>query len=111
MSDTYRSEYEKQLAGEEFWNSDPEISAKKSHARDLCDQYNLTRESEPERRLELLQTLFGNCDDKIFIKPPFHCDFGYNIHVGKNFFANFVAHHQKFCVSVQTYFSGAVYLA
>lgn len=89
MSDTHRSEYEKQLAGEEFWNSDPEISAKKSYARDLCDQYNLTRESEPERRLELLQTLFGNCDDKIFIKPPFHCDFGYNIHVGKNFFANF----------------------
>ena len=89
MSDTHRSEYEKQLAGEEFWNSDPEISAKKSYARDLCDQYNLPRESEPERRLELLQTLFGNCDDKIFIKPPFHCDFGYNIHVGKNFFANF----------------------
>ena len=58
MSDTHRSEYEKQLAGEEFWNSDPEISVKKSYARDLCDQYNLTRESEPERRLELLQTLY-----------------------------------------------------
>ncbi len=84
-----KTELEKQLAEEEFWNSDPEIGAKKSHARALCDAYNRTTEDQKEERLRLLQEIFGTCDDSIFIKPPFHCDYGYNLHVGKRFFANF----------------------
>lgn len=41
------------------------------------------------QRLELLQELLGDCTEDIFIRPPFHCDYGFNIHVGKNFFANY----------------------
>ena len=84
-----KTELEKQKSGEEFWNSDAELSAVKSAARALCDQYNLTTEDQKEERLRILKKLFGSCGDDIFIKPPFHCDYGYNIHVGKNFFANF----------------------
>ena len=84
-----KSEMQKHLDGELFWNSDPEISAAKSRARALCDEYNLTKENQPRERLRLLKEIFGSCDDDIFIKPPFHCDYGYNIHVGKRFFANF----------------------
>ena len=84
-----KTEMEKHLAGEKFWNSDPEIGAVKSRARALCDTYNHTTEDEKEKRLRLLKEIFGTCSDDIFIKPPFHCDYGYNIHVGKNFFANF----------------------
>ena len=36
-----KTELEKQKSGEEFWNSDAELSAVKSAARALCDQYNL----------------------------------------------------------------------
>lgn len=84
-----KSEMEKMRDQEMFFNGDPEIGAVKSRARDLADQYNMTREAEPEKRLEILKTLFGSCDDDIFIKPPFYCDYGFNIHVGKRFFANF----------------------
>lgn len=84
-----KTEMEKQIAGETFWNSDPEIGAAKSRTRALCDNYNLTTEDQKEERLSLLKEIFGSCGDDIFIKPPFHCDYGYNIHVGKNFFANF----------------------
>ncbi|MEI3340737.1 MAG: maltose acetyltransferase domain-containing protein [Eubacterium sp.] len=84
-----KTELEKQKSGEEFWNSDAELSAVKSAARALCDQYNLTTEDQKEERLRILKKLFGSCGDDIFIKPPFHCDYGYNLHVGKNFFANF----------------------
>ena len=72
-----------------FWNSDPEIAALKKQARSLADAFNATSEDEPKKRKELLKELFGSCPDDIFIKPPFHCDYGFNIHVGKNFFANF----------------------
>ena len=84
-----KTELEKQKSGELFWNGDSEVGAAKSHARELCDNYNRTLESEKEKRLALLKEILGSCTDDIFIKPPFHCDYGYNIHVGKKFFANF----------------------
>ena len=84
-----RTEFEKLKAGELFWNSDPEILAVKSRARALADSYNRTTEDQPEERLRILKELFGDCDDDIFIKPPFYCDYGFNLHVGKKFFANF----------------------
>lgn len=84
-----KTELQKQQAGESFWNSDPAVTAAKSRARALCDRFNQTPESEPAERLRILKELFGSCDDDIFLKPPFHCDFGYNLHVGKRFFANY----------------------
>lgn len=84
-----RTEYDKFCAGEMFSNSDPEISRIKKAARSLAERYNRTTEEQEEERLRLLKELFGDCDDDIFIKPPFYCDYGFNIHVGKNFFANF----------------------
>lgn len=84
-----RTEFEKFQAGEEFSNSDAEITRLKKAARSLADQYNRTTEDQGEERLRLLKELFGDCDDDIFIKPPFYCDYGFNIHVGKRFFANF----------------------
>lgn len=83
------SELDKLKAGQPFWNSDPEIAARKKAARALADAFNATSEEEPEKRQKLLKELFGDCPDDIFIKPPFHCDYGFNIHLGKNFFANF----------------------
>ncbi|MFD0704892.1 sugar O-acetyltransferase [Alloscardovia venturai] len=39
----------------------------------------------------LLQEIFGTADDTTWVEAPFHCDYGTNIHVGKNFFANYNA--------------------
>lgn len=90
MNTTHKkTEMEKMRDGELFWNSDKEIGEVKKRARALADRYNATTEDEPEKRLALLKELFGDCTDDIFIKPPFHCDYGFNIHVGKSFFANF----------------------
>lgn len=46
----------------------------------------------PERWNEipaLLRQLFGKCGEKVWIEAPFHCDYGWNIEVGENFFANY----------------------
>lgn len=37
----------------------------------------------------LLKELLGKTGKNIMIEPPFHCDYGWNIHVGENFFANY----------------------
>ncbi len=46
----------------------------------------------PERWNEiptLLHQLFGKCGEKVWVEAPFHCDYGWNIEVGENFFANY----------------------
>ena len=37
----------------------------------------------------LLKRLFGKTGENIWIEPPFHCDYGWNIEVGDSFFANY----------------------
>lgn len=37
----------------------------------------------------LAKKIIGSSKSKLRIKPPFYCDYGYNIHVGENFFANY----------------------
>ncbi len=46
----------------------------------------------PERRREIpaiLKRLLGKTGETVWIEPPFHCDYGYNIEVGENFGANY----------------------
>lgn len=52
-------------------------------------EYNLLRPDEEKRMSELIKDILGKTGDKIFIEQPFHCDYGKNIEVGNNFFANY----------------------
>ncbi len=36
-----------------------------------------------------MRRILGHVEDSILIEQPFFCDYGYNISVGKNFYANF----------------------
>ena len=45
--------------------------------------------SPEENRSEILKELFGSTGENFCIKPNFRCDYGYNIYVGENFFANY----------------------
>ncbi len=45
--------------------------------------------AERRRIPALLKDLFGKTGEKLWLEPPFHCDYGYNIEVGENFFANY----------------------
>lgn len=61
--------------------------------RELCKQkiYELNLLSPKERGKipELLKELFGKTGENLWIEPPFHCDYGWNIEVGENLFANY----------------------
>lgn len=83
------TEREKMVSCQWFLTGDPELMACKAHAREKAGEYNATGENEPENRVRILKELFGKCGEKPFIKPPFHCDYGFSIEVGDRFFANF----------------------
>ena len=88
MENERKTEREKMTAGEPFFTNDTQLMEDKKHARILCAQFNNSPEDEAVR-ISLLKTLFGQCGERIAVKPPFHCDYGYNIFLGEDFFMNF----------------------
>ena len=61
--------------------------------RELCKKkiynFNLLKPEERIKIPELLKDLLGKTGENAWIEPPFHCDYGWNIEVGDNFFANY----------------------
>lgn len=55
----------------------------------LLDAFNATHFEEKERRLEIIRDLFERFGERGFITPPFHCDYGMNISIGDDFYANY----------------------
>lgn len=70
-------------------NYDAELIAERMAAAELCHDYNLMRPSQTVERDRLLSRLLGKKGRNCNIVQPFHCDLGYNIEVGDNFFANY----------------------
>ena len=83
------TEKEKQMRCEEFWNRDPEISGAKIRARLLCQKLNAVPADDDPQITALARELFADCDGALCLKPPFYCDFGYNIHIGKSVLINY----------------------
>ncbi|WP_370694427.1 sugar O-acetyltransferase [Pseudomonas sp. FP2309] len=54
----------------------------------LCGLFNATAPDEDLVRLELINAIFGGCGRSPIIEPPFYCDYGTNITIGDNFYAN-----------------------
>jgi maltose O-acetyltransferase len=80
---------EMMLAGELYdANYTPELIAERRECKILCQRYNgLPYESEVER-YELLRRIIGSAPENFVIEPSFWCDYGYNIAIGNNFYAN-----------------------
>ncbi len=70
-------------------NYDPQLIAERLECKELCRNYNELRPKDIKGRRELLDKILGKIEDEILIEQPFYCDYGYNIHVGKNFYSNF----------------------
>lgn len=81
-------EKQKMIAGEYYLSDDADLRQDRLDARALTLRYNNSLPEEKELRQELLKQLLGRVSEAC-IEPPFRCDYGYNIHVGQHFYANF----------------------
>lgn len=87
MSD--QSEKQKMITGRLYRSSDDLLRKERENARWLLKAFNDTLPDELEKRDIILRKLLGASGSNIYIEPPFYCDYGYNIRVGNNFYANF----------------------
>lgn len=83
------TEREKMLSGEHYDPSDPELVKLRLEARLLTEKLNQTSASCPDKRVKIIKSLLGSTGNSIHIESAFNCDYGLNIHVGENFYANF----------------------
>ena len=69
-------------------NYDADLIRERAYAKDLCYDYNQLRPSDAEGRGRLMKKLLGKTKENFWIEAPFWCDYGYNIEIGENFYAN-----------------------
>ena len=69
--------------------SDPTLFQEAIKGKDLIYEFNQTRPTQLDKRLELIQKIFAEVGENPFIEPPMHMAYGNRVHVGDNFYANF----------------------
>ena len=84
-----QTEREKMIGGLLYKSDDPSLLARRRVARELVKSFNDSAPNEEIERRELLSQLFHTMGERVVIEPPFHCDYGDNIRIGNDFFANF----------------------
>ena len=68
--------------------SDEKVFEEQKRARRLTQELNTTDRADFEYIAEIVKELLGK-SERAMINPPFYCDYGNHIEVGKNFFANY----------------------
>ncbi|TCJ18961.1 sugar O-acetyltransferase [Flaviaesturariibacter flavus] len=83
------TEREKMLSGALNNAADEELTAERTRCRLLLHQLNGCPEDTPGLRLRVLHELLPHATPDLQIQPPFYCDYGTNIRIGKGVFINF----------------------
>jgi len=83
------SEREKMLNGEPYLAADPELFEARKRTRDLLQRYNTSTVAQLRGRVVLLRELLGRCGERVWVEPPFYCDYGSNIRLGNGVYLNF----------------------
>lgn len=68
--------------------SDGSVLEQQKRARRLTQALNTADRADFDKIVGIVKELFGKSDGA-WVNPPFYCDYGFNIEVGKNFFANY----------------------
>lgn len=83
------TEHEKQQQGLYYNTTDKELISLVRRSQSLCYKYNSLSPLALEERSRLISELIPNIGDNFTIEQPFHCDYGINIYIGKNFYSNY----------------------
>ncbi len=84
-----KSEKDKMLSGELYdANYDPDLIAERKNCKAVLHEINTLSPFSDEKRYELFRKILGTTQGPFIIESPFHCDYGYNIELGENFYMN-----------------------
>lgn len=70
-------------------NSNAQLIAERLECKELCHDYNNIRPKNTRARADIIRRMLGSTGNDFLIEQPFYCDYGYNIHIGRNFYSNY----------------------
>ncbi|MHA6697683.1 sugar O-acetyltransferase [Chryseobacterium sp. A301] len=82
-------EKEKCMRGLLYDANDLELVEERLKCKVILQELEQLSPREIPKRREVLSSLLGSTKENFILESGFKCDYGYNIHVGENFFANF----------------------
>ncbi|MDE6627732.1 MAG: sugar O-acetyltransferase, partial [Muribaculaceae bacterium] len=85
----FEHEWQKMLRGERYAAAHPGFIELLTLTRDRLWEFNSLRPSALDEQRAILHSLLGSHGERFHFNQPFRCDYGRNIHIGENFFANF----------------------
>lgn len=86
---TFEEQKARILSGKMYNDLTQELVDARKRAVDITDEYNASYGESPEVREAILRKLVKHAEEGAFFEPGFRCEFGFNITLGKNFYANF----------------------
>lgn len=81
--------HQQMLSGKMYNDLAPVLIKKRNRAVLLTNQYNNSYGKPALIREEILRKILGSMGNNVNFEPNFRCEFGINIIIGDNFFANF----------------------
>ena len=87
--DIKMNQKERMLAGLPYKAWMDGLSEERLENKKKIYKYNNLEPGNFEVQDRLIKEILGKTGKNINIEAPFHCDYGYNIEVGENFFANY----------------------
>ncbi|MBQ8823705.1 MAG: sugar O-acetyltransferase, partial [Ruminococcus sp.] len=83
------TEKEKMINGNLYYAElDETLTKERIYCKDLCAEYNRLMPSDIENRNKIIRKLIGKTGEHFWIEQNFWCDYGYNITLGEDFYAN-----------------------
>ena len=102
------TEKEKAAAGFLYLaDQDEQLRKERLKCKKLCWKYNHLKPKAIKKRKKLLKKILGHVEGKIWVEQDFWCDYGYNIAVGKDFYAN---HHLVILDGAEVKFGNHVFI-
>lgn len=83
-----KTEKEKMCSGDYYFSNDKELAMDRHKAKKLLHRLNVTEYLMNANARSILRELLPNASKKIYIEPPFHCDYGYNLQLGEGVYFN-----------------------
>lgn len=85
------TEKEKMLAGQLYRPNDDELQRDLLATRQWLSRFNAASSEPASKITALLLERLGSVGTGSLIRPPFHCDYGYNVHLGAMCFSTSTA--------------------
>lgn len=80
---------ERMLAGLPYKAWMDGLEEERAECKQKIYDFNMLPPKENQKVPEMLKKILGKTGENLWIEAPFHCDYGWNIEVGENFFANY----------------------